>query len=96
MPTSTSHAAVAHRFDPADWRLASRCASESPDDFFPVGTGPTARAQARRAKAVCRECVVREQCLRWALENDVPHGVLGGLDEEERMALRAPRPRSEG
>ena len=95
MSMSTSHTAVANRFDAADWRLASRCATESPDDFFPVGTGPTARAQAQRAKAVCRECVVREQCLQWALENHVPHGVLGGLDEEERLALRAPRPRAE-
>lgn len=94
MPMSTSRTAVAHRFDPVDWRLASRCATESPDDFFPVGTGPSARAQARRAKAVCAECVVRDRCLQWALENDIRHGVLGGLDEEERVALRAPRPRS--
>ena len=79
----------------ADWRLASRCSTVSPDDFFPVGSGPAARAQARRAKAVCRECVVREQCLEWALENDVAHGVLGGLEEGERVALRAPRPRVE-
>jgi WhiB family redox-sensing transcriptional regulator len=77
----------------ADWRLEARCATESPDDFFPIGSGPVAQEQALRAKAVCRGCAVRRQCLEWALANDVRHGVFGGLDEAERLALRAPRRR---
>jgi WhiB family redox-sensing transcriptional regulator len=36
---------------------------------------------------VCTRCVVREDCLQWAVELGVEHGVWGGLDEEERFAL---------
>ena len=93
MPTSTRHAVAATSAAVDDWRLEARCATEPPDDFFPIGEGPAAQLQARRAKAICRECVVREQCLEWAVTNDVRHGVFGGLDEGERIALRLPRPR---
>ena len=70
-----------------DWRQASLCIRESPDDFFPIGHGPAAKRQAERAKRVCAVCPVRDQCLSWALGNDIRHGVFGGLDEEERRAL---------
>ncbi|WP_343905185.1 WhiB family transcriptional regulator [Nocardioides aquiterrae] len=96
MPTSTRHAVAAPFAAHDDWRLDARCATEPPDDFFPIGEGPAAQQQARRAKGVCQECPVREQCLEWALAADVRHGVFGGLDEGERMALRMPRPRGGG
>jgi WhiB family transcriptional regulator, redox-sensing transcriptional regulator len=70
-----------------DWRQASRCRTVPPDDFFPIGQGPAAQRQARRAKLICAGCPVREQCLAWALAARVEHGVLGGLDEAERRAL---------
>ena len=75
--------------DTGDWRQASRCLDESPDDFFPVGQGPAARQQAERAKRVCSGCTVREQCLAMALADDIRDGVFGGLDEDERRALTA-------
>jgi WhiB family redox-sensing transcriptional regulator len=94
MPTSTRYAVAAPSAASEDWRLEARCAVEPPDDFFPIGEGPAAQQQARRAKAVCRQCLVREQCLEWAVTHDIRHGVFGGLDERERLALRTPRPRS--
>ena len=74
-----------------NWRDRSACLGENPDLFFPVGqTGP-AVAQVEEAKKVCHRCVVREPCLRWALEAGMDHGVLGGLSVEERRALKGSR-----
>jgi WhiB family transcriptional regulator, redox-sensing transcriptional regulator len=75
----------------ADWRQASRCAGEPPDDFFPIGHGEVAQRQAERAKDICARCPVQQECLSWALSSDIREGVFGGLDEDERRALAARR-----
>ncbi|MEU9980567.1 WhiB family transcriptional regulator [Streptomyces sp. NPDC050856] len=71
-----------------DWRHQAQCRDEDPDLFFPIGNTGPALLQAEEAKAVCRRCPVREQCLRWALESGQEAGVWGGLSEEERRALK--------
>src|SRR5262245_56070614 len=43
-----------------DWRELSACRDTDPDLFFPVGTTGPAIEQIENAKAVCRECEVRE------------------------------------
>jgi WhiB family redox-sensing transcriptional regulator len=75
-----------------DWRHDAICAAEDPELFFPVGDngryeGP-ALVQIAEAKAVCRRCPVREQCLQWALATGQDEGVWGGLTEIERRQLR--------
>jgi WhiB family transcriptional regulator, redox-sensing transcriptional regulator len=85
---------------PGAWRDRGACRSEDPELFFPIGTTELALAQLREAKAVCHTCAVREPCLHWALHNKPigrGTGVLAGLSEDERRALRrvaarAPRP----
>jgi WhiB family transcriptional regulator, redox-sensing transcriptional regulator len=75
-----------------DWRHRAACRDEDPELFFPISdVGPGAR-QATDAKAVCARCPVREQCLRYALDNGLDHGIFGGTTEHERRALtrRAP------
>jgi len=76
----------------ADWRNDALCRDEDPELFFPTGrTGP-ALPQIEAAKRVCRRCPVAEDCLTWALQTGQDFGVWGGVDEEERRALkRAPR-----
>ena len=70
-----------------DWRHRAACRDEDPELFFPISeTGPAAR-QATEAKAVCARCPVREQCLRYALDNGLDHGVFGGTTERERRAV---------
>jgi WhiB family transcriptional regulator, redox-sensing transcriptional regulator len=70
------------------WELAA-CQTVSPELFFPVTeTGP-ARMQVTRAKAICADCPVRPDCLRYAMSTHQVHGVWGGLSETERRALRA-------
>ncbi|MEU6305864.1 WhiB family transcriptional regulator [Streptomyces sp. WAC 01325] len=71
-----------------DWRGHAACRHEDPDLFYPIGTsGPTV-LQTEQAKAVCRRCPVRDQCLRWALDMDQFIGIWGGTSEAERRALR--------
>ncbi|MET9646186.1 WhiB family transcriptional regulator [Streptomyces syringium] len=71
-----------------DWRHNAVCREEDPDLFFPVGNTSAAVLQAEEAKAVCRRCPVREQCLQWALESGQDAGVWGGLSEDERRSLK--------
>lgn len=71
-----------------DWREHAACRTEDPDLFFPIGTTGPAALQTEQAKAVCRTCPVREQCLRWALDTGQSIGVWGGTSELERRALK--------
>jgi WhiB family redox-sensing transcriptional regulator len=83
-----------------DWRDVAICQGEDPDLFFPIGnasSGPTL-IQIDEAKAVCRRCPVRDQCLDRALRADPVDGIWGGTTEAERRSLRraaaVPRPAS--
>jgi WhiB family redox-sensing transcriptional regulator len=44
-----------------------------------------------RAKAICGGCAVRTDCLEYALRIREPHGVWGGLNEQERKQKLAQR-----
>ncbi|MEU5716301.1 WhiB family transcriptional regulator [Streptomyces sp. NPDC020403] len=78
-----------------NWRTHAACRDEDPDLFFPIGSTGPALVQTEEAKAVCRQCPVREKCLDWALENGQDSGVWGGLDENERRALKRRRAREQ-
>jgi WhiB family redox-sensing transcriptional regulator len=70
-----------------DWRDQAACRDEDPELFFPVSElGPGAR-QVAEAKAVCGRCPVQAQCLRYALDAKLGHGVFGGTTEQERRQL---------
>jgi WhiB family redox-sensing transcriptional regulator len=70
------------------WMSGGACRQADPELFFPIATvtGPAAR-QAEAAKAVCRPCAVRANCLSYALEA-MPEGIWGGTTQEERRAAR--------
>lgn len=74
-----------------DWRDRAACRDVDPELFFPVTEkGPGAR-QAEQAKAMCAGCPVRAECLRYALDNGLDHGIFGGTTETERRQLRRAR-----
>ncbi len=79
------------RFDADDedaqgWQLQANCLGVDPDLFF-----PERGASTKEAKAVCRGCVVREDCLEYALANGEKFGIWGGLSERERRKIRRQR-----
>ena len=64
------------------WMLHGKCRGVKPADFFPSdGLGVEA------AQQVCRTCDVRLECLEYALENRIEHGVWGGASERERRRI---------
>ena len=65
------------------WQDRALCAQTDPEAFFPEKGG-----SVREAKAVCRSCEVRIECLDYALENDIRFGIWGGTSERERRQLR--------
>ena len=69
-----------------DWMARANCMGVDPDLFFPERGVPTLEA-----KAVCRACVVRDDCLEYALDNGEKFGIWGGLSERERRRLRRAR-----
>jgi WhiB family transcriptional regulator, redox-sensing transcriptional regulator len=54
-----------------------------PDRFFVRGI-----AQARPVIRVCERCPVKDECLSYALNNEITFGVWGGLTERRRRAYQ--------
>jgi WhiB family redox-sensing transcriptional regulator len=90
-PTTSSLAALVsnQRFS-ADgerrWQEEANCLGVDPDLFF-----PERGASTREAKAVCRSCEVRVDCLEYALAHGEKFGIWGGLSERERRRVRRQR-----
>ena len=76
----------------APWRRRAACRSSSPELFFPTGATGMAILDIEEAKAVCDRCLVRGECLDFALDTNQEFGVWGGTTEKDRRALRGRRP----
>ena len=68
------------------WQAFANCLGVDPDLFF-----PERGASTKEAKQVCQGCVVREDCLDYALANGEKFGIWGGLSERERRRIRRQR-----
>ena len=71
-----------------EWMDRANCAGVDPELFF-----PDRGASTREAKAVCQACVVRVECLDYALDHSEKHGIWGGRSERERRRMREARNR---
>ena len=66
-----------------EWMADGKCREYPAGTFFPRdGLGVI------KAQKICASCPVADQCLEYALDNHVDHGVWGGLSEDERRALK--------
>ncbi|HEX2048812.1 MAG TPA: WhiB family transcriptional regulator [Acidimicrobiales bacterium] len=70
------------------WRDGAACKDSHPELFFPIGSTGDALEEIAAAKAICRSCPVRRECLAFAVETNQESGVWGGLSEDERRPLR--------
>ena len=68
------------------WQSRANCMGVDPDLFFPERGSST-----REAKEVCRGCVVRIDCLEYAIANGEKFGIWGGMSERERRRVRRAR-----
>lgn len=68
------------------WRHHANCAGANGDIFFPLpGTGIR---DVKEAKRICAACRVREDCLAFALAENIKAGIWGGKTFKERLAIR--------
>lgn len=66
------------------WQADALCREHPEVTWFPERGEP-----AGPAKAVCQGCLVRSECLAWAMEQDPAlEGVWGGLTTKERAVER--------
>ncbi|MFV6049986.1 WhiB family transcriptional regulator [Streptomyces sp. NPDC056297] len=72
--------------DDEEWGERAVCRAADPEELFVEG------AAQNRAKAVCNGCPVRTECLAYALDQRIEHGVWGGTTDRERRALLRRRP----
>ena len=72
--------------DELDWQARAECRRHDPELWHPKSAGT---AFSKAAVAIClHHCPVMEECRAWALRNQEPHGIWGGLTEQEREAIR--------
>ena len=64
-----------------DWMDDAACRGLSSVNFFPE---ETYNVDAPKAMAVCKQCPVREDCLDFAVQNNVKYGIWGGLNPVQR------------
>lgn len=63
------------------WTEFAKCREVDAEQFFVRGA-----AKARTAIRICDRCVVKDECLDYAIEHAVDFGVWGGLTERQRRA----------
>lgn len=73
-------------YETPGWQSRANCMGVDPDLFFPERGSST-----REAKEVCRGCVVRVDCLEFAIANGEKFGIWGGMSERERRRVRRAR-----
>ena len=72
------------------WQLRAACRGPQAAVFFPPSHAERKEEKASRearAKTICGECHVREECLDYAIRIREPHGIWGGLNEVERKQV---------
>ncbi|MDA8359888.1 MAG: WhiB family transcriptional regulator [Actinomycetota bacterium] len=73
-----------------EWQASAACRGPQASVFFPPSHTERKEeklAREARAKSICAECHVRQQCLSYAISIREPHGIWGGLNEAERKQL---------
>ena len=73
-----------------EWQAKAACRGPHTAVFFPPShfeRKDEKEAREARAKAVCRTCPVRIECLDYALRIREPYGIWGGLTEVERREV---------
>lgn len=68
--------------EPDPWVTHARCRGLDAAEFFPDESIGVDHAQH-----ICIDCPVRVECLNYALEHHINHGIWGGTSQRERHRL---------
>lgn len=69
-----------------DWQKLAHCLDQELNLFF-----PEKGASTQQAKKICAGCIVRSECLEYALENNIKDGVFGGASRRDRRRITRAR-----
>lgn len=72
------------------WQAKAACRGPQASAFFPPAYAERKDdrlAREARAKGICARCIVRDECLGYAIRIREPHGIWGGLNENERKQM---------
>lgn len=72
------------------WHTQAACRGPAHAVFFPpsrIERRIDRKRREQRAKEICADCGVLQQCLSYALEIREQHGIWGGMTERERRQL---------
>ncbi len=75
--TRAFYLAVEERLD------ALPCRAGNADDWF----AQPGSVRSEGAKALCASCPLLDECQEYAIENGIPSGIWGGVDETQREQL---------
>ena len=73
------------RLEPPAWTRQAACAGHDLNLWFPDAGDRDSLAKAR---TICGQCPVATDCLMYAINNDIRHGVWGGKSSRERAKIR--------
>lgn len=87
--TSSDYAPVSSAINmtirPEPWTRDAACQEVVGDFMFPDSSDASG---SRKAKQLCDTCPVRQQCLDYAVQNNIRFGIWGGKSTLERDAIR--------
>jgi WhiB family redox-sensing transcriptional regulator len=80
-----------------EWKLRAACRGRDPELWFALGKGAHGYNHrhlhaTQQARAICLQCPVRLECLRYALDTDARWGAWGGLTQNQRARITGKRP----
>jgi WhiB family transcriptional regulator, redox-sensing transcriptional regulator len=80
------------------WQTQAGCRRSEPAWFFATDTERASVRASReaKAKAVCLQCPVLQQCRAYALTVQEPWGIWGALTEDERRGIITGRQEATG
>ena len=70
-----------------DWQVMGLCGDADQIDLW----SSIDKNEKRRARAVCRECPVINDCMEFALTNNIQDGIWGGQSPNGRKRIAAAR-----
>jgi hypothetical protein len=64
------------------WQSSANCNEEDHGLFF-----SQARGKMDMAIKICKPCPVKGECLKFAMDENIEHGIYGGLTPTQRKGL---------
>jgi WhiB family transcriptional regulator, redox-sensing transcriptional regulator len=74
-----------------EWMSRAACKGQPDAVFFPDDKDDGEQPDYTTARHICAGCPVRVQCLAYALELNIGHGMFAGLTPTERANVRRQR-----